>query len=63
MNQLAWVNCDYEMPEQGVEVLVCDEGGKQFITVHHRGYFRDFRVGHSRKEITHWQKLPDPPIR
>lgn len=56
-----WIKCDKRMPEQGEEVLVCDTSGKRFVTSHFRGYFRDLRVGYSRKEITHWQPLPSPP--
>ncbi|EPB4504096.1 DUF551 domain-containing protein [Yersinia enterocolitica] len=63
MNYLFWISCDTKMPEQGLEVLVCDTAGNRFISSHHRGYFRDYRVGESRKEITHRQALPEPPLR
>lgn len=56
-----WIKCEDEYPEQEQTVLVYDEGGYIFICHHKHGFWRDFRVGNSHHEITHWQPLPEPP--
>lgn len=56
-----WIKCSDEYPEQEQTVLVYDKGGNIFKCHHKHGFWRDFRVGNSHHEITHWQPLPEPP--
>lgn len=56
-----WVKCSDRMPVKMVNVLVFDAGGNKFICCQENGFWRDFRVGSSRHEITHWMALPAAP--
>lgn len=57
-----WVKCSDRMPVKMVNVLVFDAGGNKFICCQENGFWRDFRVGSSRHEITHWMALPEIPL-
>jgi len=56
-----WIACSERMPAALINVLVCDSDKNLFIRNHKHGFWNDYRVGHDRHEITHWQPLPAPP--
>lgn len=59
-----WVSVSERMPDNGLTVLVCQEGGITFCAeVEDREFYPDEfpHVPKEGREITHWMDMPEPP--
>jgi hypothetical protein len=53
----AWINVHYQLPPEGVSVLIAMKDGRIEKTCLHRGEF----LRSSAEQPTHWMPLPPPP--